>query len=261
MFRLYYKRCITNPVFYACAVLQAVMMAAGCHEWLGLAKENVISVLYCYRVTTSIGIGHVVLPLISVIPFMIFQVEETRPGAIYFQLSRTSFWKELWGRLAAALLSAVTAMAAALLIFTVIAMACGAVWQTNDSVINWYEKSSLRELAEKGTWQIYLIESAGFLLYAMPWVLIGMVASLFVKNPYIVFAFPFVVFITANFLEDLTGSGWLNVSFIVLLKNVKLRGTFGGGIVIAAGYQLCLCGALTLLYVFLWKRRWTHDGL
>lgn len=251
-----------NPVFGICVILQVIIMLMGCKEELRFAIDgNLIPILLCYSETVSIGIAHISLPLLSVIPFLYYHVEEIHTGALYFSQVRTTARKDLAGRIGAAILSAATMAAVSLLLFTCGALALGASWQTNDTIANWFENTYYEELLKTSTWQVYLIHGAGFLLFSMPWVLIGLVCSLWVRNKYLVFAFPFVVFMLCGIIMDLTGNWWFGIGYILLLKNLKTRTYFADGLGIACLYLILFGGVWIAAYVISWKRRWRRDGI
>lgn len=261
MFIYYYKRSVQTPIFAICVLLQTIIMLLGCKEELGFAMNNLIPVLLCYSETISIGIAQLSLPLLSVIPFLYHQVEEIHTGALYFSQVRTTAKKELTGRIGAAALSAMTMAALSLLLFTCVALAMGASWQTNELIANWFENAYYEELLKTSTWQVYLIHGAGYLLFSVPWVLIGTAGSLWIRNKYLVFAFPFVIFEISNFIVDLTNNGWLGFGYIVLLKNLKTRTYFADGLGVACLYTIVFCGVWIVAYVISWKRRWRRDGI
>lgn len=259
MFRYYGKRIFTSPVFAVCAVLQAAVMVIGCYVDLLAARHNVVSVLYCFVITNAIGISHVLIPVVAAVPFLFFYVEELEKKAVYYQLIRSSRRERLFGQLGAALLSAVAMTAAAVLLFTGVCLLFGAGWEANLSMKMYFENTYFEQMVLKNTVSVYLIHVLALLAYSAPWVLCGMIASLFSKNKYVILATPFIFFMALSYFTELLACFELNPG-TTLLKGMALSFA-GGGIYYNLLYHtvliLLLCGA----YGIVSGRRFRHEGI
>lgn len=259
MFWFYLKRVLKSPVFFGCVILLTVLMVIGCYEDLGAAANNNIPVYYCFWVTNSIGISHVLVPAVVVIPFLFFFVDELDKGSLYYQLIRSKKTVCFLGQLGAAAASAMLTAALSVISFSLFCMLCGAGWQANDSLIQGYAGTFYEEMIQNRLWLAYLIGVFVFVLYATPWVLIGMVLSLFTKHRYLILIGPFMIFMAANYLTELAGLLWLGPDQ-TLLKG-SARNLAGGGIYYALAYHLILDAALSLCYLIGARRKFQHEGI
>lgn len=260
MVKYYVKRSIGSPVFAGCVVLLTLIMVIGCYPSdLAFARTHPMSVLYCFLVTSSVGVAHVVVPLITVIPFLFHHVEELHKGAVYFRLIRGNRKSEFAGKITAALLSALSVSFLSLLLFTGICLLLGAGGEAGPALPSWFAGRFFGEKVKTDTWSVYAVHGLAFLLYSLPWVLIGLVASLFLKNWYMVFALPFVAEIVMCYITERPGLYWLHPG-TGLLKG-RVQALYGGGIFYSALYYGGVCVGLIMLYGFLWMRRWRNEGI
>ena len=255
----YLKKSMCSPVFWGGAVIFAVILVAGCYSDLAAAHANTIPVLYCFMVTTSVGIAHVVAPLLCAMPFLFFYVDTLDHGSSHFLLIRSDAKAEFRAKILAALISSLCMTGLALLLFTVTALCFGAGWEAEQSLLMSFQGRYFEALVESHMLGVYFIYCISFLVYSLPWTLIGLVASLFVKNRYMVFAMPFLVFIVWNYLTELLGLTWLNLN-MTLLKGVA-RTLYGGGILYAFLYHGVLCLGLIMFYGVMYRRRWKYEGI
>ena len=255
----YLKRTLKNPVFMICTALLTILMLIGCYEDLGAASANVIPVFYCFQVTNSIGISHVLLPAVVVIPFFSFFIEEVEKGALYYQLIRGNKKCCYLGQIGAAALSSMMVTLLATVLFSVVCMLFGAGWQINDTLIQGFSDTYYKELIQDRSYLVFIIHVLAFVLYSMPWVLIGMVISLFTKNRYLILIGPFIIFMAWSYLTELAGLMILNPGYTLLKGTVRIW--VGGGIFYTIGYYLVVCVTLALWYLIVSYRRFHHEGL
>lgn len=91
----YLKRILKSPVFGMCIILLVSVMLIGCYGDLEAARENHSSVLYLFIVTNSVGIAHVLVPVITVVPFLFFYVEEMEKKSVYYRIIRMESKKSI----------------------------------------------------------------------------------------------------------------------------------------------------------------------
>lgn len=261
MFLFYLRRMAKSPVFWGCIVLLSGLMVIGCYEDLGAAgnADNDISVMYCFWVTNSIGISHVLVPAVVVVPFLFFFVDELGKGSLYYQLIRSRKATYYLGQLGAALLSAMLIAVLSTILFSLICMLYGAGWQANDSLIQRYSGSCFEETIQRRPWVVYQVNVLAFVLYSTPWVLMGMVLSLFTKHRYLILIGPFIIFMAMNYLTELAGLYWLGPGW-TLLKGAACN-LSGGGIYYALAYHLTLDMALSLCYLIGSGRKFRYEGI
>lgn len=260
MVKYYIKRSICSPVFAGSILLLTFIMVIGCYPAdLAVARENPMSVLYCFLVTSSVGVAHVVVPLITIIPFLFHQVEDLHKGAVYFRLARGNRRGEMAGKITAALLSAMLVSLVSLFLFTGVCLLFGVGGDPGTALPSWFAGRFFEERIKTDTWSVYAVYGLAFVFYSMPWVLIGLVASLIVKNWYMVFALPFIAEIVVCYVTENPTLYWLHPG-TGLLKG-RVQNLFGGGIFYSFLYNGGMCLGLILLYRFLWIRRWRNEGI
>lgn len=259
MFLFYLKRIIKSPVFWGCIMTQTILMVLGCYEDLNAAAANQLPVFYCFEVTNTIGISHVLLPAIVVIPFLFFFVDELEKGALYYSLIRSKKTTCYIGQILAAVLSSMMVTSLATILFSLICMLYGAGWQITDSQIQVFRGTHYEQMVQERFGLVYLIHVFVFVLYSVPWVLIGMVLSLFTKHRYLILIGPFILFMAANYLTELAGISWLRPGDTLLKGNT--RSLAGGGLYFALTYHLTLSIALSICYLTVSKRRFHHEGI
>ena len=259
MITYYLKKSICNPVLLGVVVVFSVTLIIGCYSDLSAAQTNTIPVLYCFMVTTSVGIAHVVAPLLCAMPFLFFYVDTLDSGSSYFLMIRTKAKTELLAKILAALISSVCMTGMALIFFTVTALCFGAGWEAEQSLHLSFQDKFFEAMIESHMMSVYFVYCISFLVYSLPWALVGLVASLFVKNRYMVFAIPFLVYIVWNYLTELLGLTWLNLNMTLLKGNS--RNLYGGGILYALIYHGILCLGLIIFYGVMYRRRWKYEGI
>lgn len=259
MVEFYLKRIIQSPIFWVSVIALAVLMVIGCVEDLGAASQNLITILYCFQITNSIGISHVLLPAVVVIPFLFFYVDELEKGAMYYQLIRGGKDRSYRGQISAALLSAALITLLAVFLFFFVCVILGAKWQANDSLIMSFSNTYYEEMIQNKIYLVYIIYVLVFVCYSTPWTLMGVVISLFTKNRYLILIGPFIIFMAVSYLTELSGMLVLHPGY-TLLKGIT-RTWGGGGLYYAIGYHFFLNTILSIWYLIMCRRRFRCEGI
>ena len=267
MFRYYIRRILASPVYIGCVLLLLAVMLFGCAFELGVARESTISVLTCFRVSNSVGVSHVLIPMITALPFLFFFVDELEKKAVYYQLMRTNWRSCYGGRIGAALVSSMAVTALSLFLFTLICMAFGAGWKTSGVLEAAFEETFFEESLKKNTGLTYLVCCIALILYSAPWIVSGMVVSVFSKNRYLILALPGLFYLALSYLIQSLYMYWQWPLFIwlnpghTLLKRRDILALPGGGIF----YTLCYHAILSILLIVVYwtesKRRIRREGL
>lgn len=259
MFFYYLKRIVKSPAFGGGILLLTLLLVMGCYEDLTGARANHLSVLYCFIITNTVGISHVLLPVLVPVPFLFIYAEELNEKLLYYQYIRSNTAAVYRGRLLAAIVSPALVCLISVVLFTGICIAYGAGWEAEDSMIQFFRNAAFANTVQERLWLVYGVYGLAFLLYSLPWTLIGLVASLFCKNKYIIFAASFIIFISFSYITQLLGLYWLDPG-MTLLKGM-VRSMAGGGIYYAFTYHMSFIAVLSLIYYIVSKRKFYYEGI
>lgn len=253
------KRLLGSGVFWGTVVLFAVIMIAGVYGDLIIARGNSMSVLYMFVVTTAIGIAHVLVAIITIIPFAFFYVEELEKKAVYYNLIRCSKRSYYLSNIATAFFSSVLVTVFALLLFVLVCLAFGAGFDPS-RMIYYYEGTVYAPWMEDGhIIPVLLIEFLSFVAYSSPWGLLCLVISIFSKNKYVIIAFPFILHIAVSYGLQSSPLSILDPG-LTLLKGSVLRMPCGG-IFYALGYHGVWIAVFSVFYYVMSRRRYRHEGI
>ena len=253
------KRIINSAAFWGSVFVLVAVMFLGCFEDLEAARANHLSVMYLFFVTTTVGITHVLIPAITIVPFMFCYLDEMQKGAIYYPLMRSSKKTYFSGIIFSALLSSAAVVLVSLILFTLICLAFGAGWEANASVIQFFKGDYFENMLEDSLGFVYIVHGIALILFSMPWAVVGIVISLFTTQKYLIVAGPFVFFMLFSYFTELLGVFWLNPGWTLLKGSVRTR--IGGGIFHAFAYQLIFIIFLLLIYCLVWKRKLRYEGI
>lgn len=255
------KRVLGSRVFWASVILYAVIMILGVQEDLPRARDNSVSVLYFYLVTTSVGITHVLISVITILPFVFFYVEELEKKSEYYNLIRSSKKEYYLANVFTAIISSVLVSALALLLFCMVCLAFGANFHVDPSVGSYYEGMFFGPWMENDRLiPVLLVHMLVFLAASTPWGVLCMAISIFSKNKYVIIAFPFILRTAANLITDLTALHMLSPGVMLLKGSVILRMPYGG-FFYALGYHMVFVAAFSIFYYAMSKRRFRHEGI
>lgn len=260
MLRSYLKRILSSPLFWACSIILTIAMLIGVFEDLRVADSNSISLLYCWIVTNSIGISHVLLPVLSTIPFTFFYVDRLEKKAVYYTMIRSNTRNYYLSDVGASMISSALVTLVSSTLFLGFCAALGAGNNTQDSVTQyflgtWFENWS----AGSAYGKILLIHVLDYLLFSLPWALLGVLVSLFCRNKYVIIAAPFIGFMLISYITEMVSADYLSPGNM-LLKGA-IRNTPGGGILYAAIYFVGLSAVFGAAYYMISRRRIKHEGI
>lgn len=254
------KRLLGSRVFWGTVIAFAGIMIAGAYEDLIVAGANSSPVLYLFLVTSSIGIAHALVAIITIIPFAFFYVEELEKKAVYYSLIRSSKRSYYLSNIAAAFFSSVLVTVFALLFFVLVCLIFGAGFDPNLSVMYYYEDTVYAPLLEDGHMiPVLLIEFLSFVAYSSPWGLLCLVISIFSKNKYVIIAFPFILDIAVSYGLQSSPLSILDPG-LTLLKGPILRMPCGG-IFYALGYHGGWIAVFSVFYYVMSRRRYRCEGI
>ncbi len=260
MFRVRMKQLLGSGVFWGTVLPFAVIMVAGAYTDLPAARVNSSSVLYLYLVTSTVGIAHVLVPVVTILPFAFFYVEEMEKKAVYYNLIRSSKRAYYGSNIAAAVLSSMLVSAFGLLIFVLVCLGYGAVFGYSDAVLSFFEGSIYGDWLTDGrhVW-VLLVKLLAFVVLSAPWGVLCLAVSVFSRNKYVILAAPFLIEWAVSVVLQMLGL-WLLDPGMTLLNGPGLRLPFGG-IPYSLGYNGALVAILSTFYYVMSKRRYRREGI
>ena len=258
----YLKKILKNPVLYGAIALLTGLMCMGCYGDLAAAGENKISVIYCYIVANSVGISHVLVPVVTSIPFLSVYVEEHDKKLVYYQIIRSKSRRKYYGmQWLAALATSLSVAVISLFLFTIVCLLSGAGFGSNDSMKMYFEGTYFADYVKNDfTIRTYLIHCFAFLLYASPWPLIGMLVSSFSSNKYVIMASPFIALLAGNYITELLSVDTLHPGMTLLIGN-EFRYQPYGGIFHTIRYFTVLIVILTVILSIRITGKMKNEGL
>ena len=226
----YIKRILSSPVFWFCSLLLIFVMILGCYEDLACAEQEKLPVLYFLITTNAVGITHVLVPVICTVPFLFYYVDELEKRTVYYQMIRMKKKRKyIGGQILAALITPCLVAFVSVIAFTLICLLFGAGFQSVDMIGEYFENSLFGEMIKDGSLLgVYMIHVAAFLLYSLPWVLVGIAVSYISKNRYVIIASPFIFDMVISYVTEMLSYDILGPDSTLLKGNVIYL--FGGGI-------------------------------
>lgn len=254
------KAIILSPIFWVCSFSLFFCLIIGVFEELQVAQENNISILYCFKLTTSIGIGHVVIPVLASTPFVYHYVEELNKKVIYYRIIRSRINVYYLSNIIVAVISTILLVLISVITFTIICFISGCTFYSGSIEEQIFANTWFYEwIVNNELFCVFLLYIIAFVLFSLPWTIISLVTSLIVKNRYIILASPFIINIALSFSMQ-----WLHLDYldpgITLLKGILLRLPYGG-IFHSLAYNGVFTIALALVYYSISRRRFKHDGI
>lgn len=257
------KRLLGSRVFWGTVIVYAGIMVAGAYGDLVVARANFMSVLYLYNVTTTVGIASVLIPAITIIPFAFFYVEELEKKSVYYHLIRSSKRSYYLSNIAAAFFSSVLVTVFALLLFVLVCLAFGAVFEPDEILQNHFEGSVFAAWLEEGHLiPVLLSRLLAFVAYVSPWGLLCLVISVFSKNKYVIIAFPFILELAVRYTLAVLPLPLpkLDPYLTISLGSWVLRMPYGG-IFYSLGYNGVWIAVFSVFYYVMSRRRYHREGI
>lgn len=264
MFRCYIKRIFLSPIFLGCVILLAGMMLFGVHSdlklrWSGASDTSLMYFLWLMGYSFAMMLIHT----LASVPFLFFFVEELESKAIYYQVIRSKRKMRDYYIIqgVSALLSSASVIVIALLLFTVCCWACGAGWKTCDSMEHLFRGTYFAEQIQKSEAPVYFLHILSIIMYASPWVLFGLLASLISKNRYLIFAAPYLLFMFSIYIMQFFNIYQFSPVLTILHENRERMSDFGGGIFYNLIYNTLFFSILLIAYCTISERRFRHEGI
>ena len=260
MLRTSLRKILGSAVFWGTSVLFAAIMVLGAFSDIAAAVNNPIPILYCFIVTSTVGIAHVLMPVISIIPFTFFYVDELDKKSVYYNLIRCSKRKYYFSNIFSALISSALVTVTALALFVIVCIIFGASLDTTPAFLSFFGGGTFYSWLEAGnSLGVMVLHFGAFILFSLPWGLVSLVVSLYTNNRYVIIAAPFILSMAFSYITEMAALDFLNPGYM-LLKG-PLRQELWGGFFHALIYQLLCVLLLSGFYYFKSKRRYLYAGL
>lgn len=275
MLTFYLKRMIKSKLFYICLGATVGILLFGATQIIMRGHERAyynepISILEALHSTMEFGGFYVVVaPALMSVLFLYFYTEDMEKRAIYYQMLRTNRLSYYAGQILSALCSSGLLIVISMLIFCVVCMAAGVVWEHNghwaeifmETNIGPYYYGPYSELLT--VWQIVCI-----VFYSLPWPLVGLLVSLVTKNRYVIMASPFVVFLLWNYMAQFLWKyahwlDWIKPTSCTLILDLPYRDfwTIQLTFLYPILYIIVFVGIVSSIYLGVTKRRYVREGL
>lgn len=255
------KKIIIGPVFWGTVLIQAIAMLWGVWPDLQAANDNKISFLYCFQMTNTVGVSSVLMPILTVIPFAFFYVDELDKKTLYFSLIRSSEKRYLVSQIVSALFSGILVSAGAVACFALGCRIMNVSFAIDPSFMQQYFEDTYFEcwMSEGKAGAIPLIYVGAFLLYSIPWGLICLITSLISRNKYIVIAAPFLLKTAVSYVTE--GSPFELLNPVMTLLKGRAAKMYMGGFLYACVYHGAVILICSALYYGISRRNFGREGI
>lgn len=274
MVSYYIKRIMKSRLYYGCMLISAVILIIGSYNLLISANERVvgeeISVMECLFSTMDFGgFFAVIAPALMSVVYLVFFTEDLEKKAVYYQLLRTNRRHFYGGQILSALFTTTILIAVPLLVFTLVCLVSGAVWEFDGQWFTFFEETNIEKYCYgANSWKMTLWYMFLTVMYCLPWALVGMVVSLIVKNRYAILASPFVIFMLWNYVSQWVYRVQPKILWFEPMQPLLFWGilfehewSLKLQILYPVIYHFILIGGLSLVYLLITKRRYRHEGL
>lgn len=252
MYKVYIKNIFFSKIFWIAISITLLTFFAGSYQSL-IVKDNALA---CFECATVWGPGHIVAMVLSPLPFLVIFSEETQRRAAYYQIVRTSKRKYIFDQIMAVFTSVMGMGFIVLLVFLLICKAYDCDFSLAEQAQKLYGLGIFENIVKNNTILFYLLVYISYVLYILPGAFFTMIISCFVKNKYIVFAMPWIVFRFFQILALVSGNSYLDwsyASFVGTTMSESLE-----GMLYCYLYPSALCLFAIIFYYIIFKRRFVN---
>ncbi len=248
MFGLYMRRILRSQFFVVGVIINVVLFFIGDNYEILNAAELNMSVLDIFKFSASFGIGHVSAYILYSLPFLFYFSEEINNKMVYYRLIRCGRRSYFAGHIFSAVVSVFLMCFISIVIFTVICCMFGADFSVSKNSYDLYVSTVFGGLIKNNNVVIlYCITCVSYILSIVPGILFAIVASLFIKNRYIIMAVPFIALRLFQLISTITRQEYVDWGIYTDLSAATMYKTVGG-LVYAFGYQAFLLITLSVIY-------------
>lgn len=274
MIRYYIQRIMKSRLYYVCMLISTVVLILGCFNHLLVADSYVsgekISLMECLHTTLDFGgFFAVIAPALMSVSYLFFFTEDLEKKAIYYQLLRTNRNRFYGAQIIAALFTTTVLVVVSLIIFVVVCLSCGVVWEFNGQWFSFFDGSHIEQYCYgDNAWKMTIWYMILTVMYCLPWALVGMAVSLVLKNRYAIFVAPFVIFMLWNYVSQWIYQVQPKILWFEPMQPLLIWGilfehdwSLQLQILYPVMYHVILIGGLSVLYLMVSNRRYRHEGI
>lgn len=253
MYKVYIKNIFFSKIFWIAIIITLLTFIAGSYQSF-IVKDDAME---CYKCAVEYGPGQIVAMIMSSLPFLVIFSEGIKKRSAYYQIVRTSKRKYIFDQIMATFTSVMGMGFIVLFVFFLICKAYHC-----DFSLNEYDAQKLQGLGifenivQDKTILYYLLVYLSYVLQILPGAFFTMVIACFVKNKYIVFAMPWIVFRVFQMLALVLGYPYLDWA-IASFTGTTLSESLGG-MLYCYLYPVFLCLFAIISYYIFFKRRFVN---
>lgn len=248
MIQIEIKKIKRNPALYISIFIMFVAL------YFGIYQERSSDILYLFENTTTIGIVHLLLPALVVLPYAATCAEEINSNYYRYTVIRSNVPKYIISRILASIIAAILVCLMAEIIFIMVIMIFKAGYIGKGIYSDSLNGTFYEVFYENGKYIIPLIcKMYAFSINGIIWSLFALVLSCFTGNKYVVVAGPFLAQTAFSFFAELFGVPLLNPG-LLLIKG-PIHGLPYGGLIHVTLYQICGIAILGSIVWIIMSRR------
>ncbi len=253
MYKVYIKNIFFSKIFWIAISIMLLTFFAGSYQSLIIQDDA----LECYKCAVEYGPGQIVAMVLSSLPFLVIFAEEIKRRAAYYQIVRTSKRKYIFDQIMAVFTSVMGIGFIVLLVFLLICKAYDCDFSlTEYDVQKLHGLGIFENIVKNNIILYYLLVYLSYVLQILPGTFFTMIIACFVKNKYIVFAMPWIVFRFFQILALVLGNqylDWAVASFVGTTLSESLE-----GMLYCYLYPGFLCLFAIISYSIFFKRRFVN---
>lgn len=253
MYKVYIKNIFFSKIFWIAIIITLLTFIAGSYQSLMIQDDALV----CFECAAVFGTGHIVAMVLSSLPFLVIFSEGIKKRTAYYQIVRTSKRKYIFDQIMAVFTSVMGMGFIVLLVFFLVCKAYDC-----DFFLNEYDAQRLHGLGifenivKSNMILYYLLVYLSYVLQILPGTFFTMIIACFVKNKYIVFAMPWIVFRVFQMLALVLGNPYLDLAF-ASFAGTTLSDSLGG-MLYCYLYPVFLCLFAIISYYMIVKRRFVN---
>ncbi len=253
MYKVYIKNIFFSKIFWIAIIITLLTFIAGSYQSF-IVQDDAME---CYKCAAVFGSGHIVAMVLSPLPFFVIFSEEIKKRVAYYQIVRTSKRKYIFDQIMAVFTSV---MGMALIVLLVFFLICKAY--NCDFSINEYDAKKLHGLGifenivKNNIIFYYLLVYISYVLQMLPGTFFTLIITCFVKNKYIIFAMPGIVYRFLQILALVLGNPYLDLMYASFAGTTLTESL--GGMLYCYLYPSILCLFAIISYYIFFKRRFVN---
>lgn len=253
MYKVYVKNIFFSKIFWIAIIITLLTFIAGSYQSFIVQDDAMV----CYKCAAVFGSGHIVAKILSPLPFFVIFSEEMKKRVAYYQIVRTSKRKYIFDQIMAVFTSVMGMALIVLLVFFLICKAYDCDFSFNDHDAQKLQGLGIFEnIVKNNTILCYLLVYISYVLQILPGTFFTMVIACFVKNKYIVFAMPWIVYRFFQILALVLGNPYIDLAVASFAGTILTESL--GGMLYCYLYPSFLSLFAVISYYIIFKRRFVN---